>query len=65
MCRRDGVLPIEVVVKDYLKLAVDYDNHGGNTKYCLAQLMHEDMTSKQGRELLRCHTFEEMWYVCI
>ena len=49
------------VVKEYIKLAVDYDNHDGNTKYCLAQMMHENMDSVEGRRLLSAHSMQEIW----
>lgn len=58
--RKDGPVPVNEVVKEYIKLAVDYDNHDGNTKYCLAQMMHENMDSVEGRRLLSAHSMQEI-----
>ena len=59
--RKEGVLPIDDVIKDYVKLAVDYDNYHSNSKYCLAQLLHDNMDSPQGKALLASNTMRELW----
>ncbi|XP_022092038.1 tRNA-dihydrouridine(20) synthase [NAD(P)+]-like isoform X2 [Acanthaster planci] len=38
--RRQGKLPQEEVIKDYLKYAVDYENAHANSKFCILQLLH-------------------------
>jgi tRNA-dihydrouridine synthase 2 len=59
--RKEGVLPIDDVIRDYVKLAVDCDNYHANSKYCLAQLLHDNMDSPQGKALLASSTMRELW----
>lgn len=33
--RKDGLIPIDVVIPEYLKLCIDYDNSLVNTKYAI------------------------------
>jgi tRNA-dihydrouridine synthase 2 len=37
--RKEGKLPIHDVIKDYLKLCVDYENSLHNTKYCIQNML--------------------------
>ncbi|XP_072044693.1 tRNA-dihydrouridine(20) synthase [NAD(P)+]-like [Amphiura filiformis] len=48
---KEGKEPIGDVIKKYLKYVVDYDNHYPNTKYCVQQLMHDDLESSKGKAL--------------
>ena len=41
--------------------AVKYDNAAGNSKYCLAQILHTQLDTPTGRRLLAAHTLEELW----
>ena len=41
--------------------AVDYDNYASNTKYCLAQLMHDRMETELGQSLMKARTMRELW----
>lgn len=59
--RKEGPLPIDDVIREYLKLAVDYDNYHSNTKYCLAQLLHDNMDSPEGRALLASSSMRDLW----
>ena len=59
--RKEGLLPINDVIRDYVKLAVDCDNYHANSKYCLAQLLHDNMDSPQGKALLASSTMRELW----
>lgn len=49
--RRDGFLPLEDVMRDYIRHAVIYNNHYTNTKYCLCQMMRDQLESPLGRKL--------------
>ena len=61
--RKEGPLPLEDVIKEYLRTAVDYDNYSTNTKYCLAQMMHENMETREGQSLLAASNMREIWSV--
>ncbi|XP_044126171.1 tRNA-dihydrouridine(20) synthase [NAD(P)+]-like isoform X2 [Bufo gargarizans] len=49
--RREGLLPLEDVMRDYITHAVRYNNHHTNTKYCLCQMMRDQLESPLGRKL--------------
>ena len=59
--RHEEPLSTHEVVKEYLKLAVDYDNLSGNTKYCIALIMKGELETPTGKALLSANTMEEMW----
>lgn len=58
--RREGLLPALEVAKEYLKLAVRYDNHEPNTKFCLVQLLSDQLETPLGRCLLSANDNKEM-----
>ncbi|KAJ7365136.1 tRNA-dihydrouridine(20) synthase [NAD(P)+]-like protein [Desmophyllum pertusum] len=58
--RKEGRLPASQVIAEYIKLAVDFDNNFGNTKYCLQRLVHEDTTSTEARQLLHTSDMREI-----
>ena len=37
--RENGLLPLDDVIRAYLKIAVYYDNHMTNSKYCVQQML--------------------------
>lgn len=41
--------------------AVQYDNHYTNTKYCLCQMLREQLESPQGRLLHAAQSSQEIW----
>lgn len=59
--RREGPLPLDTVVKDYIRLSVDTNNRSSNTKYCLAQMLHEEMDGRVGRSLLAAANMRDIW----
>ena len=59
--RKEGPFPVDDVIKDYIKLAVDFDNYHSNSKYCLAQLLHDNMDSPEGKALLASSNMKELW----
>ena len=44
--------------------AVRYDSPLSNMKYCIQQLMHEDLESECGRKLLSSVSIRDIWRVC-
>ena len=69
---KDGKSKTDDVIVKYLKYAVDYDNPYPNTKYCLQQLLHEDLESGKGkalqgalsaREICQVWEMEDYWKV--
>lgn len=59
--RKEGRLSALQVITEYIKLAIDFDNNFGNTKYCLQRLLHEDTTSSEALQLLHA---KEMRDIC-
>ena len=53
--RQEGPLPLSDLVREYVKLAVQYDNYIGNTKYCLCvyKLEQADTRQLQGAKSLK------------
>jgi tRNA-dihydrouridine synthase 2 len=47
--RRDGPLPLIQVIRQYLELAIKYDNHYKNTKFVLLKML--ELQKLSGREL--------------
>ncbi|MGH0125245.1 UNVERIFIED_CONTAM: hypothetical protein FKN15_051679 [Acipenser sinensis] len=59
--RRDGPLPLEQVIGEYIRYAIRYDNHTFNTKYCLCQMLREKLESPQGKKLHSAQSHREIW----
>lgn len=59
--RSDGMRELDLVIKDYLKLAVDYDNSPSNTKYCVQNMLKELQETPRGKKFLECQTLEQIW----
>lgn len=59
--RKEGRLSASEVITEYVKLAINFDNNFGNTKYCLQRLLHEDTTSTEALQLLHA---KEMLEIC-
>lgn len=59
--RKEGPLPVSEVVKEYLKVAVDYDNPFPNTKYCVAQMLYDQVDTLFGRKVLGTTSMRELW----
>ncbi|KAK2708861.1 hypothetical protein QYM36_014477 [Artemia franciscana] len=58
--RRQGSLPLESVIKSYLKYVVDYDSLVGNAKYCIQSMLRDLQDSDVGKALLDCQTLESL-----
>ncbi|NXX14358.1 DUS2L synthase, partial [Podargus strigoides] len=59
--RKEGLFPLKEVMQDYIKYAVRYDNHYTNTKYCLCQMLREQLETTQGKKL---HTAQSTQEIC-
>lgn len=60
--RKEGLLPMEEVIRSYLKLAVDFDNAPTNSKYCVQNILRDLQDSPLGRRFLDTQTLEQIWY---
>ncbi|XP_025073342.1 tRNA-dihydrouridine(20) synthase [NAD(P)+]-like [Pogonomyrmex barbatus] len=58
--RKEGLLPMEDVIKSYLKHAIDCDNSPSNTKYCVQNILRELQESPLGRKFLDAQTLEQI-----
>lgn len=58
--RKEGLLPAEKVLKEYLTYAIRYDSHYSNTKYCLCQMLRDKLESAQGKKLHAAQSNEEL-----
>lgn len=58
--RKDGPLPIDDVIKEYLKLAIQYDNPVGNTKFNLQNILRDIQETELGQRFLASQSTEEM-----
>lgn len=59
--RREGLLPMEDIIKAYLKYAIDYDNAPSNTKYCVQNIIRDLQESPLGKKFLASQTLEQIW----
>lgn len=59
--RRRGLLALDTVIVEYLKLAVDYDNSPSNTKYCIQNMLRELQDTPRGKHFLECQTMKQIW----
>ncbi|XP_012262837.2 tRNA-dihydrouridine(20) synthase [NAD(P)+]-like [Athalia rosae] len=58
--RKQGLLPIDDVIKAYLKYAIDYDNAPSNTKYCVQNILRELQETPKGKLFLEAQTLEQI-----
>jgi len=58
--RKEGKLPLDEVITNYLKYAVDYDNTFTNTKYCLQMMLRELQETPRGRRVLESRYTDEI-----
>lgn len=58
--RRKGLLPMDTVITEYLKLAVDFDNSPSNTKYCIQNILRDLQDTPRGRTFLDSQTMEQI-----
>ncbi|NXK97579.1 DUS2L synthase, partial [Formicarius rufipectus] len=58
--RKEGSFPLKDVMQNYIKYAVRYDNHYTNTKYCLCQMLREQLETTQGKKLHAAQSTQEI-----
>uniref|UniRef100_A0A8D0HAN7 Dihydrouridine synthase 2 n=1 Tax=Sphenodon punctatus TaxID=8508 RepID=A0A8D0HAN7_SPHPU len=58
--RKEGLWPLKEVMQEYIKYAVRYDNHYTNTKYCLCQMLREQLETTRGKKLHAAHSTQEI-----
>ncbi|XP_065340363.1 tRNA-dihydrouridine(20) synthase [NAD(P)+]-like [Cloeon dipterum] len=62
--RKEGILPLDNVIIEYLKLAVKYDGTVGNSKYCVQSMLRELQESPRGKAFLAAqslHAICSLW----
>lgn len=59
--RKEGLLPIDDIIKAYLKYAVDYNNPPANAKYCVQNIIRELQETPMGKVFLAAQTLEQIW----
>lgn len=58
--RPQGMSPLMDVINRYLTVAVDYDTHPANAKYCVQNMLRELQESEMGRKFLDAQTMEQI-----
>uniref|UniRef100_A0A672TGL1 DRBM domain-containing protein n=1 Tax=Strigops habroptila TaxID=2489341 RepID=A0A672TGL1_STRHB len=58
--RKEALVPLKDIMQDYIKYAVRYDNHYTNTKYCLCQMLREQLETAQGKKLHAAQSTQEI-----
>ena len=43
--------------------SIVYDNTDTNTKYCVQQMLHEELEKEKGKQLLAANTLRRIWWV--
>ncbi|XP_067929611.1 tRNA-dihydrouridine(20) synthase [NAD(P)+]-like isoform X2 [Watersipora subatra] len=61
--RKEGILSKDQLINEYIKVAIDYDNHWTNTKYCVQQILGSDVQSDEGTQLLASKCPEDIYSV--
>lgn len=62
--RKDGLLPLDDVIIEYLKYAIEYGSYFANTKYCIQQMLGSLQESERGKILLNAQQIEvicDLW----
>lgn len=62
--RKEGQLPLDDVIVEYLKLCIEYDNTPTNAKYCVQMMLRDLQDTPRGKRFLEVQTLEEIWLVC-
>lgn len=58
---KDGLVDMQDIITEHLKLAIDYDNPPSNTKYCIQNILRELQETPLGRKFLNAQTMEQIW----
>ncbi|XP_053997952.1 tRNA-dihydrouridine(20) synthase [NAD(P)+]-like [Hylaeus anthracinus] len=57
---KEGLSPMEDIIKAYMKYAVDCDNPPSNTKYCIQNILREQQESVLGKKFHNSQTLEQI-----
>jgi len=60
--RKEGLLPLDEVIAEYLKLAVIYDSPATNAKYCVQSMLRELQETPRGKIFLAAQSVYDIWY---
>lgn len=60
--RKQGLLPLDEVISEYLKLAVIYDSPATNAKYCVQSMLRELQETPRGKIFLAAQSVYDIWY---
>jgi len=58
--RKEGKLPLDEVITDYLKYSVDYDNTFTNVKYCIQMMLRDLQETPRGKKVLESKYVDEI-----
>lgn len=58
--RNEPMMPLMDLIDKYLRLAIDYDAHSANAKYCVQNMLRELQESEMGRKFLDAQTLEQI-----
>lgn len=58
--RKQGLLPIDDVIKKYVEYSIFYDNHISNVKYCIQNMLQSLQSTDKGRRLLESHSLYDV-----
>ncbi|XP_055298288.1 tRNA-dihydrouridine(20) synthase [NAD(P)+]-like [Sitodiplosis mosellana] len=58
--RKEGKLPLDEVITEYLKLCIDFDSSPNITKYCVQMMLRELQETPRGKKFLECQTLNEI-----
>ncbi|KAI9562084.1 hypothetical protein GHT06_013049 [Daphnia sinensis] len=61
--RKEGKLPLDEVIPEYLRLCIEYDNVFTNTKYCVQMMLRDLQETPMGKRLLESKTEEEIYKI--
>lgn len=61
--RKAGVLPLDVVITEYLKKCIQFDHQPTKTKYCVQNMLRELQETPRGKRFLETQTLEQIWYI--
>ncbi len=59
--RKSGILPLDDVIKAYLRYAIDYDNCFPNTKYCVQSMLRDLQDTPRGKRFLETQNLQQIW----
>ena len=61
--RREGFVATDDLVRSYLRYAVDFENDDTNCKYCIQQLIKDQLTTPRGEAFVKAGLLREFWFV--